>query len=138
MQVQPGISTRCQKISSWLTLVSGHQLTGALLSNSTLSAHEPPPLLRTGPNWINYVQFFFPNLTLLKEVIHKMGSGDVVHDVSEQMSSLRVKKKFRSQWCPLPLPALQCQLRSAKMALPGFSQASRRYRWVCSRLSAKR
>ena len=46
--------------------------------------------------------------------------------------------KFRSQWCPLPLPALQCQLRSAKMALPGFSPASRRYRWVCSRLSAKR
>ena len=57
-----------------------------------INQYSEPPLLRTGPNWINYVQFFFPNLTLLKEVIHKMGSGDVVHDVSEQMSSLRVKK----------------------------------------------
>ena len=31
--------------------------------------------LRTGPNWINYVQFFFPNITLLKEVIHKIGDN---------------------------------------------------------------
>ena len=34
---------------------------------------------RTGPNWINYVQFFFPNITLLKEVIHKIGDNVYVY-----------------------------------------------------------
>ena len=43
-----------------------------------INQYSEPPLLRTGPNWINYVQFFFPNLTLLKEVIHKMGSNKKV------------------------------------------------------------
>ena len=72
LQVRSGTSTLCQKTSSWRIQVYGHQHTG---DNNDPCLKLVFSFLRTGPNWINYVQFFFPNITLLKEVIHKIGDN---------------------------------------------------------------
>ena len=72
LQVRSGTSTLCQKTSSWRIQVYGHQHTG---DNNDPCLKLVFSFPRTGPNWINYVQFFFPNLTLLKEVIHQIGAN---------------------------------------------------------------
>ena len=76
LQVRSGTSTLCQKTSSWRIQVYGHQHTG---DNNDPCLKLVFSFLRTGPNWINYVQFFFPNITLLKEVIHKIGDNVYVY-----------------------------------------------------------
>ena len=76
LQVRSGTSTLCQKTSSWRIQVYGHQHTG---DNNDPCLKLVFSFPRTGPNWINYVQFFFPNITLLKEVIHKIGDNVYVY-----------------------------------------------------------